>query len=129
LRSAAARPFATFDGIDLHPGIPQKAAALFHSLICNHCFHNGNKRTAVIALDLFLAINDQLLSMSHQEIYELTKETAQANSEGRSPDSILDYLAAKVSRNSVGVDVLSAETLHEGLAPSMSADIKRLVAL
>ena len=41
--------------------LPEKAAALFHSLIANHPFGNGNKRTAVIALELFLSANSVLL--------------------------------------------------------------------
>jgi len=41
--------------------LPEKAAALFHSLIANHPFENGNKRTAVIALELFLSANSVLL--------------------------------------------------------------------
>jgi len=48
LDSAVNRPFQTFGGQELYETIYKKAAALFHSLTCNHCFHNGNKRTAVI---------------------------------------------------------------------------------
>lgn len=54
LESAAARPFHTVLGEDAYPTILRKAAALFHSINANHRFMNGNKRTAVIALDHFL---------------------------------------------------------------------------
>src|SRR5688572_20333207 len=47
LESAVARPKATFDGNDLYPSIFQKAAALLQSLLKNHPFVDGNKRTAL----------------------------------------------------------------------------------
>ena len=81
--SAAARPFQTAFGAEVYPSLQQKAAALFHSLVCNHCFINGNKRTAVIALDMFLAINMHLLVMASDEVYEMAKDTAKANQDGR----------------------------------------------
>lgn len=46
LHSAVARPFATFAGEDLYSTDFDKAAALFHSLIKNHPFLDGTKRTA-----------------------------------------------------------------------------------
>jgi death-on-curing protein len=46
LHAAVARPFATFAGEDLYPTDFDKAAALFHSLIKNHPFLDGTKRTA-----------------------------------------------------------------------------------
>ena len=43
------RPQTGLGTIDKYPTIEQKAAALLHSLIKNHAFHNGNKRTALVA--------------------------------------------------------------------------------
>ena len=54
LHSAVARPFATFGGEDLYPTDFGKAAALFHSLIKNHPFMDGTKRTAFAAALFFL---------------------------------------------------------------------------
>ncbi|PYU22557.1 MAG: hypothetical protein DMG32_17965 [Acidobacteria bacterium] len=53
IESAVSRPFQTVFGADAYPSMTDKAVALFHSLISNHAFYNGN-RTAVIALDHFL---------------------------------------------------------------------------
>lgn len=39
-----------------------KAAALFESIILNHPFVDGNKRTATIATEFFLEINGLTLS-------------------------------------------------------------------
>lgn len=52
--SAVARPFATFAGQELYPSDFEKAAALFHSLIKNHPFMDGTKRTAFAASIFFL---------------------------------------------------------------------------
>ena len=48
LHAAVARPFATFDGLELYPTDFEKAAALFHSLIKSHPFMDGTKRTALL---------------------------------------------------------------------------------
>ena len=55
VESAVARKDASFGGVDLYPDIYQKAGALFHSLTGNHAFHNGNKRTALLSLLVFLS--------------------------------------------------------------------------
>lgn len=50
LLSAIARPYQTFDGKDLYATPYEKAAALGESLIINHPFLDGNKRTAFLAM-------------------------------------------------------------------------------
>ena len=57
LESAIAQPRATFDGVDLHPTITGKAAALAYSLALNHPFLDGYKRVAHAAMEVFLALN------------------------------------------------------------------------
>lgn len=57
LESALSRPIASFAGKDLYPDIFAKTAALVHSLILNHPFLDGNKRTATFLGYRFLLIN------------------------------------------------------------------------
>ena len=57
VESAAARPQATFGGHDLYVTVAEKAAALGHSLACNHGFEDGNKRIGHAAMELFLVLN------------------------------------------------------------------------
>lgn len=78
LESAAARPFQTAFGEEIHPGLLAKGAALFHSLITNHPFEDGNKRTAVTSLQVFLLANGVLLLTSPQDMYNLAIRTAKA---------------------------------------------------
>lgn len=67
LESAAGRPVAIFDGEDLYPGVFDKAAALLQSLLKNHPFVDGNKRTALTAAGIFLQLNGWKLINPHQE--------------------------------------------------------------
>lgn len=47
--------YQTFGGVDIYPGIEEKGARLGYSLICNHPFYDGNKRTGLLASITFLA--------------------------------------------------------------------------
>jgi death-on-curing protein len=61
LSSAAARPFSTFDGVPLYTTPYQRAAALFHGIIRDHVFVDGNKRTATVGAFIYLsAIENQI---------------------------------------------------------------------
>jgi death-on-curing protein len=76
LESAVSLPLQSAFGHECYVTIHQKAACLFHSLIANHPFSNGNKRTAVLALDLFLLSNSHFLSISNENMFDLSIETA-----------------------------------------------------
>ena len=67
IQSALARPQASFGGEDLYPTVLDKAAALFHSLIFNHAFMDGNKRTSITATARFLYINGYELTAEKEE--------------------------------------------------------------
>jgi prophage maintenance system killer protein len=74
---------------------------LFHSITCNHCFHNGNKRTALVTLDLFLSANSAWLLATGDQLYELAKSTARHNEDGVTADEALGRVVAFISTNSV----------------------------
>jgi death on curing protein len=57
LESALARPFQKYDNKDLYGTTIEKAAALVESLLVNHPFIDGNKRTGYAALRLYLMQN------------------------------------------------------------------------
>lgn len=57
LESALAQPRLTFDGEELYPSIGEKASALGFSIIKNHPFVDGNKRTGHAAMEIFLVLN------------------------------------------------------------------------
>lgn len=70
LESAVLRPQATFDGQDLYPNLNIKAAALVHSLLLNHVFTDGNKRTATISMIEFLILNGKEFKAVNKEIVD-----------------------------------------------------------
>jgi prophage maintenance system killer protein len=76
LESAAWRPFQSAGGVEIYDTLEKKAAALFHSLIANHPFHNGNKRTAILALDHFLLVNGLFLMATPESMYKMASATA-----------------------------------------------------
>lgn len=57
LDAAAQRPQASAFGTDAYPTLALKAAALMHSLMRNHPFADGNKRTATVAALMMFAVN------------------------------------------------------------------------
>lgn len=70
LESAVMRPQTTFGGRDLYPSIFNKAAAIMHSLIMNHAFVDGNKRTSTVSVLVFLELNGYKLETSQKELVE-----------------------------------------------------------
>lgn len=79
LESAVARPWATFDGRDLYPDLFSKAAAMMDSLIHNHPFIDGNKRTGIAAAALFLRQNGHRLTATSEELEEFTLRVAESH--------------------------------------------------
>jgi death-on-curing protein len=78
LLSALGRTQATFDGKELYPDIMLKAAALIDSLVRNHPFVDGNKRTAITASALFLRLNGYLLQVENREMVLFALACAQS---------------------------------------------------
>ena len=77
LESAVARPQATFAKKDLYPDVFSKATALGHSIILNHSFVDGNKRTGYMAMRLFLNMNGYDIKASQEEKYKFVMEIAE----------------------------------------------------
>ena len=67
LESAIAQPRMTYGGEELYPTLAEKAAALGFSVIMNHPFIDGNKRTGHAAMETFLVLNGFEISASVDE--------------------------------------------------------------
>jgi death-on-curing protein len=76
LESAIARPRATFDRQELYTDIFEKAAVLLESLINNHPFVDGNKRTGIACAVLFLKQNGISFSAKNAELEKFTLRVA-----------------------------------------------------
>ena len=89
LQSATAHPQVVFDGKDLYPDLFTKAAALSESLINNHPFLDGNKRTGIASAGLFLRINGVDLTASNKLLLQFTLNIAKSL---HNVDSITEWL-------------------------------------
>lgn len=76
LELALNRPRQSVFGEDAYKTIYEKAAALFHSLVKNHAFHNANKRTALTVLVMFLYINEIEFSMGSDKAEDFVVDVA-----------------------------------------------------
>lgn len=76
LESAIGRPFQTFDGKDLYPDPVDKAAAIFESIVSNHPFVDGNKRTAYVLMRLILKRNQLDIDVDQDVKYDFVIKAA-----------------------------------------------------
>lgn len=72
LESAIARPYQTFGGDDLYQTVYEKAAAMMESLIINHPFVDGNKRTGFLGMFGILLKENIKLTATDENIYAFT---------------------------------------------------------
>lgn len=70
LEAALARPYATFDQQELYPSGIEKAAAILESIVINHPFVDGNKRTAYALMQLILVDHNMIVRVSENEQYD-----------------------------------------------------------
>ena len=96
LQSAVARPQAVFDGEVLYGDIYRKAAALLESLVNNHPFVDGNKRTGITSAALFLQLNNYKLTASNQEVEKFVLSVA---SGGKTFAAIADWFEKNTISN------------------------------
>jgi len=76
LESALARPFQTFGGVELYESIFEKSAALLESLVKNHPFVDGNKRTGFLAVLMLLRKNKIKVIASEAVAYDFVISVA-----------------------------------------------------
>ena len=89
LESALLRPFQTFEDINLYPDALHKAAAIIESIIANHPFIDGNKRTGYVLMRLFLISNNLDIHASQQEKFEFVISIANGS---RNYNEIIGWL-------------------------------------
>jgi death-on-curing protein len=88
LLSALGRPQASYDTRDLYPTIYTKSAALMDSLIRNHPFLDGNKRTGIAAAAMFLRMNGYQLNATNTELEKELSDAGISNRKNRSPNGL-----------------------------------------
>ncbi len=71
LQSALNAPFQTFGGKEVYPSLLSKAAAMCRSVISNHPFIDGNKRTGIHVMLIFLELNGVQPDYTQEELIDL----------------------------------------------------------
>lgn len=79
VESAVARPQSGFGGEYLYKNIFDMAAALLQSLLKNHPFVDGNKRTALFSTGVFMKLNGYKLKNTHKEEVEFAVKVDNQN--------------------------------------------------
>lgn len=79
LEAALNRPFQTFDQVDLYPTSVDKAAAIFESIIINHPFIDGNKRTAYVLMRLILLEGNMDIQAAEDAKYDFVISAAKGS--------------------------------------------------
>lgn len=89
LDSALNAPFQTFDSKELYSSLLSKAAVMCRSVISNHPFVDGNKRTGIHTMLVFLELNGIKPEYTQSELIELGLGVAAGQ---LSYDDILNWL-------------------------------------
>ena len=95
LASAVNAPFQSFGGVELYPTLMEKAARLCYGIAKNHPFFDGNKRTALHSMLVFLAVNGCALEEQDAVLEEIIIDIAAGN---LAPEDLTVWLNAKVRR-------------------------------
>jgi death-on-curing protein len=77
LESAVAQPQASFGGTYAHDGLLAMAAAYLFHIVSNHPFVDGNKRTGLLAAQVFLVRNGVVIKHDSEAFYALTMGVAE----------------------------------------------------
>jgi death-on-curing protein len=76
VEATLARPLNLLAYGDPDAGLPKLAAAYGYGFARNHCFADGNKRLALVSMDVFLGMNDSELNAPEPETVEVMRAVA-----------------------------------------------------
>lgn len=85
-------------GHDPYPQIEDKASLIAWTIINNHVFRDGNKRTGMIAMATFLEVNQKLLLVEDDAIIEMALRVATYREHGFSREQLAAWIAQKIGR-------------------------------
>lgn len=97
VESILEQPKQTFDKKPLYKTLEDKAAILFYLFIKNHVFENGNKRVALVAIIVFLAVNGKWLKTDSRKVYLLALDVAKSKPEEK--DEVMEMITNFIRKN------------------------------
>jgi death on curing protein len=93
--SALAAPFASFGGHDFYGHPVQRAAILASRIIRNHPLPDGNKRVALLLMDLYLEEHGYRLTATPKEIDRMFRAVA---ARAQTEDYFVVWLGSRTER-------------------------------
>ncbi len=96
LKSAVYRQHTALGEEQKYPSVEMTAAALFHAIVHDHPFHNGNKRTALVSMLVLLEENGLAPTCDEDSLFELVLRLAQhklVQAGGDLPDREVHHVA------------------------------------
>lgn len=97
LNAAVQQPQQEVFGSKLYPSLTEQAAILGITLIKKHPFRNANKRTAFMAMDVFLRLNHTTLTFNLDEGIEFVVKIATYNATDF--DGLKKYVVTELNRH------------------------------
>lgn len=120
LDSAVSRKDMTAGSKDIFEGVFNKAAALFHGIINNHAFYNGNKRSALLSTIVYLGENGYWVTKcDDEEMFEFTRKIAahEIHEDRKQELSVIsEWLKTNSRRREVREKRLSLQQLRDTLS-------------
>lgn len=95
LLSAIARPFSGFGDTKFYPTPIEKGAAIAESIVKNHPFVDGNKRTGYALMEFILRENDFFLTADSNERYDFVIQIATGEIEF---EAIVEWIGKHTAR-------------------------------
>jgi death-on-curing protein len=95
LDSALKRPFSGFGETEFYPSPHEKAAAILESIVKNHPFVDGNKRTGYVLMRLVLLEYQQDIESSQEEKYDFVIAVASGQ---MTFEKIVDWIKQNTKR-------------------------------
>lgn len=106
LRSAGEQPYQVVFGQECYPTLAAKAAYLFIHIAGGHIFSNGNKRTAVLCLDMFLIANSRFLTLSNPFVRKMAEHVASAGERGERFEKLLRTTTRVIDLGAISINAL-----------------------
>lgn len=96
LDAAINQPAQVVFGKELYPTLEEKAAILVITIIKKHPFHNANKRTGFMAMDVFLRMNEKKIAFTTKEGIGFVVKIA--THDANDFDRLKDWVTAEISQ-------------------------------
>ena len=95
LESSLERPKSGISTQEFYPTPEEKAAAIIESIVTNHPFNDGNKRTGFVLMRLTLLEQNLDIEASRSDKYKFVMDIAAGN---RDYDSILNWIRSRIKK-------------------------------